>query len=78
MTQLELLTSPNFAYARYKKHHEDWARAEWGDGYYRIYHKSVDSPTGVEAVGSMTISEWEELGKISGKSHNYLSPTEKY
>ena len=77
-SQLALLTSSNFAYARYKRHYEDWAIKEWGAGYYCIYHKSDDSPTGVVSVGSMTIDEWEELGKVASKSNSYLSPTEKY
>lgn len=76
--KLSLITSPKFAYARYKRHYEEWAIKEWGAGYYAIYHKSVNSPSGVESVGSLTISEWEEFGKLAGKSNNYLSPTEKY
>lgn len=76
--KLALIVSPAFAYVRYKTHNEEWARKEWGDGYYRIYHKSADSPTGVEAVGSLTIAEWEEFGKAAGKSNNYLPPSEKW
>lgn len=76
--KIEFLNSSDFAYARYKKHKEDWARQEWGDGYYTIYAKDNQSPTGVSSVFGLTIEEWESLSKLTNKTNQYLAPGEKW
>lgn len=76
--KIDFLNSPDFAYARYKRHYEEWAKKEWGEGYYTIYKKDNDSPTGVSSVFGLTIEEWETLAKLANKSNQYLAPNEKW
>ena len=76
--KIEFLKSSEFAYARYKRHYEEWAKKEWGDGYYAIYKKDVQSPTGVSNVFGLNISEWEEISSLINKGHQYLAPNEKW
>ena len=76
--KIEFLKSSMFAYARYKRHYEDWAKKEWGDGYYTIYRKDNSSPTGVFSLFSCTISEWDEWSLLTGKKNQYLAPNEKW
>lgn len=75
---ISFLKSPDFAYARYQKYHTEWAKKEWGEGYYNIYKKDNNSPTGVSSVFSLSIQEWETLSNITNKSHQYLAPNEKW
>ena len=75
--KISFLNSSEFAYARYKRHHEEWAKKEWGEGYYNIYKKDNNSPTGVSSVFSLSIQEWETLSSLTNKKHQYLV-TEKW
>jgi len=64
----EKMAHANFAYARFQP-------STLGN-YYNLYWKSQQSPTGVELIGGCSESDWEAIGKATGNSHNYYSPTE--
>lgn len=62
----QILTHPDFAYARYK------------GKYYSLYLKDRYSPSSVSLAGSCTIEQWEQLSKLYKVTNYYLSPSEKY